>query len=1239
MKDVKFKKGINTKWVILTLPFVLTACGGGGGGSSSDAPSTAKPSFSNQELLEMPSEELKVAFAAMVDEHYVGESQEASLNEANALDFASAAYGEDLKLLLSEKQVTGFEPIELGATSASVSLDDTLHSYSYALRQQDLSAKAASGGVSISNNQLNHLCRTGSSNSLRQFDEFGVGNVVTEYTDCEMNGTVVSGRIVVSYLDSEGTNVVYHYENLVTKEYIGTFSMNGWIEVQNAIEPNVTLNNYVIKNMDSGRSLKFEDYATTTIYANSNEQVSIQGSLSLSDSGSVSISTPQTLTKNWRTFIGGTINLIGENESLVSVEFQDSNIKLQVDSNIEGESALGIYLDDETLRTANYDGEQISFVASEELSLPPAAGNVRFITSDVNTLDEIEVESYGYSDPENQELTLSYQWLINNESVIETSNVLSAGTAKKGDSVSVRGRVSDGVNIVYTQFKSLTVGDAPAVITVSNIPVSVEQNASVQFSAQITDPDSEEPSLIPNLYFGPSGMTIDEQGNVSWQAETIEFGVDQNVHFQFADAEGLPVGDVQNVLVKGNPAKRPIVKSGLDLMTNSQDLIAADFDGDDVDELLLHDSKGKFYTAEYKDGFFQQDWMYPFALDTEHRIVTVLSGELDNDPTPELIVVTQKEIFVLDDLSSIARKVYSYETEYIYSAEYADLNNDDVNELVLSVSESSYSNYSSGEIHVINMGTFEVASTAAFQGNAGTIKVGNVDNDAYLEVVLKTGHVFDGQHLDNQWFYSDGFGNTNDVGDINGDGIDEILVYKSQGRILEVLDAQSRSIMASYTESGWSHSSCSIKALNLDEDSALEVVTSNCFSYNKLAILDYNQGFSNSYSFNTNLGSRLNIVGLGVIGDRTKDLVLHDISNNSLYMADISLDDPEIIDNRDHLPNFNKFIALGVSDLPPLNGEAAFLVPHASNSQTGQRLITMDAEGNIELSSRLSSGHSDGYGELVDYNSDGNVELLFFTQTYSGAVNLVDLDSYAEIWSSGEHSNNIRHVTAHDFNNDDVSEVIYSDNSQLIIRDTVAESILWTSPSNGSIKDFVVDDVDSDGDLDVVIYVSSRIYLWTNTENRFTNTATVNQECKRLLVGNVISKESKDILCLGYYGYSWSEYLQRSDRFSAVKYFNTSLEVIEEIAVTDQVIDITIKKGCKPGLCNLLVASTTRTSSHSNNNYYQDKYNVGLYSSKTGQKIWSSPDLVGVVPDRSLRYGKDNNSLVFGTNEAMYMTR
>jgi hypothetical protein len=79
------------------------------------------------------------------------------------------------------------------------------------------------------------------------------------------------------------------------------------------------------------------------------------------------------------------------------------------------------------------------------------------------------------------------------------------------------------------------------------------------------------------------------------------------------------------------------------------------------------------------------------------------------------------------------------------------------------------------QVVVLDAATLEVEWRVTPASLGATLAVGNVDADAALEIITAAGDVYDGATRQNQWTYGTGFGAVVDTGDVDGDGVEEVV--------------------------------------------------------------------------------------------------------------------------------------------------------------------------------------------------------------------------------------------------------------------------------------------------------------------------------------------------------------------------------------------------------------------------------------------------------------------------------
>lgn len=215
-----------------------------------------------------------------------------------------------------------------------------------------------------------------------------------------------------------------------------------------------------------------------------------------------------------------------------------------------------------------------------------------------------------------------------------------------------------------------------------------------------------------------------------------------------------------------------------------------DLDGDGDREIVATASQDGFwensawYTLAWNGSDYVHDWIpgsYP------EPIGTLLVLNMDEDPTPEVVVATGDQILIYDGATRVLQSTISLNTDEIREMAIADVDSDGALEAVLVGDDGLF-------IHGLPGGVLEYQS-AAYPGY--TVAVGNVDTDPGLEIVIgngdDTGYVLNGSTRAVEWAPVTGFGNIVRLGDIDGDGISEV-VAASSWYVIRIYDVDLHSI-------------------------------------------------------------------------------------------------------------------------------------------------------------------------------------------------------------------------------------------------------------------------------------------------------------------------------------------------------------------------------------------------------------------------------------------------------------
>ncbi len=119
------------------------------------------------------------------------------------------------------------------------------------------------------------------------------------------------------------------------------------------------------------------------------------------------------------------------------------------------------------------------------------------------------------SDPDNDEVTLIYQWFKNDGPLSEASNVLPlTDDFKRGDVISLLVVPDDGKDKGSPGRMTVTIGNAPPVIVSSPGDIKFVERTFVH---QVKAVDKDNDQLVYSLRNAPSGMTIQSStGLVQW---------------------------------------------------------------------------------------------------------------------------------------------------------------------------------------------------------------------------------------------------------------------------------------------------------------------------------------------------------------------------------------------------------------------------------------------------------------------------------------------------------------------------------------------------------------------------------------------------------------------------------------------------------------------------------------------------------------------------------------------------
>jgi hypothetical protein len=624
------------------------------------------------------------------------------------------------------------------------------------------------------------------------------------------------------------------------------------------------------------------------------------------------------------------------------------------------------------------------------------------------------------------------------------------------------------------------------------------------------------------------GMTIGDDGIFKWQIPEFDFFfpiIDLEVKVQ---VHGLLSGEeIPLAFSITNPnIKQPFVRTGLGNPLMEGNVHVGDFDNDGTTEILLTDNDNLIYMLECEDGGYILDWVYPYDINPSYDgIDRILPLDPDKNGHYEIFVQTGLQITVISmqDNSVTARQDLSqfFEENYIDSIRgmtAADLDNNGSVELAILLGTAIDS--TSVAVVMDAAGLDLLWQTPVLGPNDG-IETGNVDGDVALEIVLSGGLVFDGSTRAAEWEYSAGFGSDVVVADIDGDGVDEIIASRPSGDSPVVYDAVLKTQSFAFPASG--ASAYIIAAGDLDGDSEEEIIIGS--------------GSGEISAYDTDSGTAVEIWSTQPNNEAVTSLAAGNVDmDGHLEVVWAAGHDLFVFDPADRTIDFQKKDPdysgpyIGGSSITDGNGESriVFAVAETDGGSEGSRLLFMDPETwDVSISPELGNNET-GYFDfcVADYDLDGTEEVLFasaenkdgylasfdpntFTeqrfvtgdQVIPKAIGCGDADGdghadIVAIWEDGIHLYDPYHETflwsisplsgyhyheygqfkILDMDGDAVPEIfyLYERSLRLFVRSGSTYTYkIFSFPNRPSLPNFLVDDIDGDGEPEIVVSTSS----------------------------------------------------------------------------------------------------------------------------------------------------------------------
>ncbi|MEK7704279.1 MAG: hypothetical protein AAB426_04915 [Myxococcota bacterium] len=884
------------------------------------------------------------------------------------------------------------------------------------------------------------------------------------------------------------------------------------------------------------------------------------------------------------------------------------------------------------------DGQSTAtaYVEVEIYNRAPSITGVVVTPDPAITTDTLTAAPTG-TDPDGDALTATYQWTKNGVAIGSvTGSTLPGSHFVKADVIGVTATLSDG----YDQASlatSLTIADAPPIVT-STAPSSTTYGVPMSFQVSASDPDGDAFSYA--LGAAPSGMSMNAGGLVTWTPAGPMLDTTLDVRWMIEANGSGGAGELRGtILVTDAARERPLVRSGIEAPPAAATLAVADLDADGKTEMLILGREHLLMSLEYDGADYVQDWVYPFRLGSG-TLTGVAVGETSGDNRPEIFVATSGDSYGVAGkivrIDGASRRVDAEVDEtpaYLSSLRVVEFAGNATPDIVYLAAASTYGDTT---IVVRNAATLAERWRSGVINHGSTLVVGNVDADAAPEIVTSAGYVYDGASHVNEWLYGSGFGEHLDVGDVDGDGIAEVVGSTASGP-LRGFDAITKVV-------DWSFTPSSVGALRVGEiDGTLGA---------EVLVVDSYTGSLRSYSYSAatlvedwSIASPDSGPGLLELADVDDDgdleavwsLGIDSSGEDSLAVANIIV--PRGLSWHNVAPSQldgpfvgGLWVALGASDT-----RALFATTSTDSGYAGTRLASVDATGTVRVGGEVSSNWENRVCLAGgDMDADGYAEAYLGTfATYDGLLEVYDVVADTPLWSYGgtfDFNVDVRAVAAVDLNSDGADDLVSLAATGSVRIDSPSDStLLWSSPAPvaGTGVDLEVADLGTDAEPELVVLTTTTLAVFHRDLGQpalvsYLTPATVALDlawasAADLAIGNLDDDGSPELVVLA------------SD--DSITIYDAGLSLIRTVS-TGLDASAVFVDAASAAPRNLLLAA------HDPDDGFDYLVAVDAVS---GGEIWRSPPLVGAVQQNSLHaadtHGDAALELVFGTTRAMYLTR
>jgi hypothetical protein len=855
------------------------------------------------------------------------------------------------------------------------------------------------------------------------------------------------------------------------------------------------------------------------------------------------------------------------------------------------------------------------------VSLSPAAPDARA---------ELVAETTS-EDPDGDALTVTYAWRRNGILLPErTAGRLPASETSPGDLITVSVTASDG-EAMATAEATVTIRPAPLELA-ADAPTEVELGRRVEFRVRAAASDVEAPSDF-RLEHGPAGMRVDAAGVVTWTAQLPTFGPSLDVHWKVsAGTPGVSVSGT--IVVRAGERTYPLFRGRIRAPWRQAGLHVGDLDGDGRAEALIAGPAGLYELGWTGTGYAQR-WAYsivPTSAVVEWWEVpdAVAARDVDGDGHAEIFFSVGAVLVKLD--GARRREVARVDAQPCDDLHVEDLSGDGRVELVCYQPIGWSSPRGSGaRIVVYDAATMALLWTSpGVEGDAfldGSVAVGDVDRDPQLEIVTSTGFVFDGATGATEWSHAPGFGEEIDTGDLDGDGVEEI-VGKSGWLYLRGYDAVERRQLFDR----FNPDLAPVLVADLDRDGRAEIVIGDQQGRD-VAALRYDattMELSDLFRMDQHApGIRAFALG-DLDGDGAAELLWGGVPSDGrdgIVVAGLGAAPAlEWSSSGSEVPSF----FVGAKPLPG-TGATRVLWQTWNSGAYGSprsRLFILDpVEGAVTVGADLGDlGFGGDAIDVADVDGDGTAEALLAVAD-GPDVRLASYDPDRRVveFTSAATGGALLRITHGELNGDGYPDAVAMTGDAVLAFDVKHGQQLWTIDLPSSGRDVVLADLDQDGVLELVALTIDRVVVFGRAalEDSFVEVGSY-----AFLQPGLAGGTGEDLLVADCDGDGAPEIYALTSTFmppSRIRQLDASLRPVALLTFQTRVSSL-YAEGVGSGRRNLVLGMGRR---------------LVAIDPTTGGEVWHSPLLLDVVHRDSLTYadldGDGDLEIAFGTFAGMYV--